>query len=200
METSELIAIIALIVSLSGVYLTNYKKGKLHFYLPFLKYYYKDEEGHFNISFPVSIWNSGSVSRSMNLLVGIVERLEEEEEVNNNEESNNEELETDDECFYFVMSKDLQGYDLEDAEKAPVISSISIEPRSSITKLISFKSKDKLFLDDGLYSFELTGHIDGSEILIRNLLDFEFEINEETHAGLLQDKYHKVLNLTFKNK
>lgn len=198
MLSSDTLAILALVIAVISLFLANFHKGKLNFYIPFLKYFYKDNEGHFNISFPVSIWNSGSVARSMNLLVGVVKELE--EDVDENTITDNEILEADSDCFFFIMSKYLQGFDIQEADNAPLISSISIELRSSITKLISFKSKDKLFLEDGRYSFELTGHIDGSDVLVRDLLEFEFEINEETHAGLLQNKYHKTLEFNIKEE
>ncbi|MHA1400665.1 MAG: hypothetical protein ACTSQE_09985 [Candidatus Heimdallarchaeaceae archaeon] len=183
METEHLsliISIVALLISILSFYYIHMRKGKLIFAKPHLYYLYKCDN-HFIITFPVNITNTGAVVHTIDFLLGIVTS------------------ETNDNVFEFPMSKNLDGLLPSDEKKAPYINSFEVSPRSSQTKLISFESEVS-YLPDGEYAFELAGHIDGCELIIRDLMTFDIEINEETRKGLVKDRYNVTSHYTIEEQ
>ncbi|MCE7748174.1 MAG: hypothetical protein GPJ51_07235 [Candidatus Heimdallarchaeota archaeon] len=167
MDEALFIAIAALFISVLGFYYQYLRKGKILFGEPNMHFLWRDEED-FCIAFPLALTNSGSYSHTVNYLTGTLISL------------------SNDKKFEFQVSKFSEGFSIDSEETITEFVGIGVEPRSSVTKLISFRAKK--YIPDGEYVFELSGCLDGSTYITENLLSFQLEIDKEVRRGLIPDK------------
>lgn len=172
MDDALIIAIIALCISMASLYYQHLRKGKILFGEPNMHFLWRDEND-FLLAVPLALTNTGSFSHTINYLIGMLY-------------SNNS-----DDKFEFQVSKIIEGFSVENEKESPEFVGIGVESRSSITKLVSFRAKDK-YIPDGEYVFELSGCLDGSTMIVEDLLSFDFEIDEEIRKGLIPNKHSVV--------
>jgi len=172
MDDALIIAIIALCISMASLYYQHLRKGKILFGEPNMHFLWRDEND-FLLAVPLALTNTGSFSHTINYLIGMLYSK------------------NGDDKFEFQVSKIIEGFSVENEKESPEFVGIGVESRSSISKLVSFRAKDK-YIPDGEYIFELSGCLDGSIMIVEDLLSFDFEIDEEIRKGLIPNKHSVV--------